>query len=573
MRLEARAAAAMGGSGAPRLSFCCELPGDDLGALLADGSVLADLGALSASVSLALIHLDVDTAACVRRFNDAGVPVTAWLVLDERDGYYSTPDNAVATAARYDAFKAWAAEHQIAFASVALDIEPPIQELKAIAGPERRRVLRRWAARLFDRRRLADALAAYRELLARVRADGYSTETYQFGFVVDEREAGSTVLQRAIGSMDLRADREWLMLYSSLLGDVAAGFLWNYARSRYLPAIGDTGGTGPIPALSWQQFARDLRLARRWGSDVTVYSLEGSVRQGYLRRMRDFEWNPPVARPAVARPMRLGQAVFRVMLISAEHPRLALLSAAILLPLARRPRLALDWLLAALAYHRLVRPRLRTWGATAGEGAAALPGDRIVPRPRLQHTRAVTIRATAAEVWPWLVQMGFRRGGYYYPGWLDALWGFAIRRRYRHEPWYTDECVVNVNAEHVVPEWQNIRVGDRVADGPDGYFEVREVLPERALVLYTARHPASGRPLDPADPRVGVFVECSWAFVLDPIDPRTTRLLVRTRGDHSPGLLGRSLMLVLFEPVDWLMQTVMLSGIRRRVEQATRQET
>jgi hypothetical protein len=162
--------------------------------------------------------------------------------------------------------------------------------------------------------------------------------------------------------------------------------------------------------------------------------------------------------------------------------------------------------------------------------------------------------------------MGFRPGGYYYPGWVDAVWVWLIRRRYRREPWYTEESVVNVNAERFAPELQHLRAGDRIQDGPDGYFEVRAVLPERALVLYSARHPLSGRPVDPGDPRTGAFVECSWVFVLEGIAAETTRLRVRLRADYTPGPAAAAAVSLLVEPGDWLLQHLMLAGLKARAE-------
>ena len=67
---------------------------------------------------------------------------------------------------------------------------------------------------------------------------------------------------------------------------------------------------------------------------------------------------------------------------------------------------------AGAAYVLAVRPRLLRWGATTQEAAGPLPGDEIIPAPRMQSTRAITISAPVAEVWPWLVQMGAGRGGF-----------------------------------------------------------------------------------------------------------------------------------------------------------------
>jgi hypothetical protein len=295
------------------------------------------------------------------------------------------------------------------------------------------------------------------------------------------------------------------------------------------------------------------------------------VAQGFLARLRTFDWAVPVGRPVAAGPVAGGLAALRVGLWAATYPHLAVASGLVLGRLLARPRLAGAVLAGVSVYDRLVRPRLRTWGATPAEAWRPLPGDELVDHPRLQHTRAITIHAPAGDVWPWLVQMGFRRGGYYYPGWVDALWGWLIRGRYRYAPWYTDQSVVSTNAERVMPELQDVRVGDRIHDGPDGFFEVRDVIRDHALVLYSARHPLSGRPVDPRDPRVTAFVDFSWAFVLVPIDGCTNRLLVRARADYPPGLVARAAISLLLEPGDWLIQSLMLDGIRARAERTAAQ--
>jgi hypothetical protein len=519
-------------------------------------------------VSLALRDLSPEQAAVVRRLNAAGVPVTAWLLVPEADGYFCNLDNVQKAAVRYAAFHTWATAHDLRFVGVALDVETAIQELRQLATSQRGAVVRLWLRRLFDRGRLRRGLAAYRELLARMRADGFRTESFQWPMIVEERAAGATLFQRLLGVMDLRVDREWLMLYTSALNGLGLGMLWHYAGERYLPVVGDTAGAGGDPPLTWDAFARDLRLARRWDDAIGIYSLEGCVAQGFLARLRTFDWDAPVAQPSAARPVALGLAALRAGLWAAEYPHLALAGGLLLRRLLARPRVAAALLGAAWSYHRLLRPRLRTWGATPTEAAGALPGDDLVRYPRLQHTRAITIHAPPAAMWPWLVQMGFGRGGYYYPGWLDAVWDVAIRRRYHHEPWYVDANVVNTNAERIVPELQNLQVGDHIQDGPDGYFEVRELIPERALVLYSARHPLTGHPVDPKDPRVSAFVDFSWAFVLAPVDAHTTRLLVRLRADYPAGPLARAAT-YLIEPGDLFMQTLQLAGIRARAERAT----
>ena len=93
-------------------------------------------------------------------------------------------------------------------------------------------------------------------------------------------------------------------------------------------------------------------------------------------------------------------------------------------------------------------------GATRAEGRATLPGDELVPSPRWQSTRAITIDAPPDAVWPWVVQMGFpsHRAGWYTPHWLDGqMWRIEAR-----------------SADRIVPELQQLAVGDRVPDSEDG---------------------------------------------------------------------------------------------------------
>lgn len=102
---------------------------------------------------------------------------------------------------------------------------------------------------------------------------------------------------------------------------------------------------------------------------------------------------------------------------------------------------------AVVAYIRWFRPWQLTWGATPAEVARALPGDELVPRPTSKATRAITIRATPSEIWPWLVQVGLTRAGWYRYDLLDNL-----GRR----------C-----ATRIIPELQRLEVGDVVPMSPD----------------------------------------------------------------------------------------------------------
>ena len=118
-------------------------------------------------------------------------------------------------------------------------------------------------------------------------------------------------------------------------------------------------------------------------------------------------------------------------------------------------------------YAFAVRPWHLRWGATADEQNERLPGDEVVPNAEHQATHAITIDASVADVWQWLVQIGQSRGGFYSYTWLENLVGCDMH-----------------NADRVVPEWQNIRVGDVVWLHPEfPPLSVIVVEPFKAIVL------------------------------------------------------------------------------------------
>lgn len=179
------------------------------------------------------------------------------------------------------------------------------------------------------------------------------------------------------------------------------------------------------------------------------------------------------------------------------------------------------------------------WGATVDEVDEVLAGDALIPEPDLAATRGVSIAAPAEAVWPWLVQLGVGRGGFYSYDRLERLVGLDVR-----------------SAETVEPGWQGLAVGDRVHLAPRVPLEVRVLESGHALVLQAV--PASGA-LDAGTP-----YDFTWAFVLRPDGPGRTRLVVRERY-ACPSRRSRALA----ETVEWaslVMTHGMLRGVRRRAE-------
>jgi hypothetical protein len=197
------------------------------------------------------------------------------------------------------------------------------------------------------------------------------------------------------------------------------------------------------------------------------------------------------------------------------------------------------------------RPRVMDWGATWDEVVAPLPGDELIDNPLYVTTRAITIAAPAAAVWPWLLQLGQNRGGFYSYARLENFAGLKIR-----------------NADEVRPEWQHLRAGeDFITLDPDGVMKMTIVTlePERALVL------RSGAPGEPPQGPGDFFkgeIEWTWAFVLQTLGPASTRLLVRSRAAWADTVSARAARGVMLGPAHLLMERGMLRGIRARAERA-----
>jgi hypothetical protein len=188
-------------------------------------------------------------------------------------------------------------------------------------------------------------------------------------------------------------------------------------------------------------------------------------------------------------------------------------------------------------YQTSLRPRVRNWGATDSEAASRLPGDELLEKAEGVSTRAIDIEAAAADVWPWLAQMGpTPRGGAYTYDWIENLFGLNMH-----------------SVDQVLPEFQQPEIGETVGLGPN-LMRLARVEPEHVLAWRSDD---------------GSWV---WTFVLDERDGRM-RLVSRNRF-HLPTLAGRLSMLPM-ELGSLVMERKMLLGIKQRAEQLakTRQAT
>jgi PPOX class probable F420-dependent enzyme len=168
----------------------------------------------------------------------------------------------------------------------------------------------------------------------------------------------------------------------------------------------------------------------------------------------------------------------------------------------------------------------------ADEARRSLPGDELVADAKIGWTHAITIGARPAAIWPWLVQMGCRRAGWYS---YDGLDNAGVP-----------------SADRILPELQRVQVGDILPQTPkvEDRFVVRAVEPERVLVLGDAAG------------------SMSWAFVLEPVGESGTRLITRSRGAYDRLALGL-LLKVVWHPVHFGMQRRQLLNLKRLVEAVT----
>lgn len=225
----------------------------------------------------------------------------------------------------------------------------------------------------------------------------------------------------------------------------------------------------------------------------------------------------------------------------------------------RRLRAGTVSAVAALGTSAMLRRVARHTGVSAAEARSSMAGDDLVPHPMAEWTRGTTIDAPPGEIWPWLVQMGYGRGGWYTPLWVDRLFGIEARR----------------SAEVLLPEYQDVEVGDIIQDGPDyeGYFRLKVLEPERAIVYWSRRHPWRGHPVDPTDEEAlaqleasllagGIYLDFSWGLTLREIVPGRTRVLLRTRANYGPRWLPATMLGL----ADVHIGGTMLRGIKQRVE-------
>jgi hypothetical protein len=187
----------------------------------------------------------------------------------------------------------------------------------------------------------------------------------------------------------------------------------------------------------------------------------------------------------------------------------------------------------AVLYWFPIRRWMNRWGTTPSDLTRVMAGDGLLRNPTYSGTMAVIVNATPQHIWPWLAQIGYRRGGLYSYDWLDRLFGYLDRP----------------SAARILPEFQHLAVGDEIPVGRGPSWPVAVVEPNRALVLDMRK--------------LGGF-DWVWQFGLYTLDENRTQLVSRSRV-RTRGAWAR-LVTYAIEPAGFLMTRRMLLGLKQRAE-------
>ena len=187
----------------------------------------------------------------------------------------------------------------------------------------------------------------------------------------------------------------------------------------------------------------------------------------------------------------------------------------------------------AVLYWFPLRRWFARWGTTADDLTRVMAGDGLLADPTFSATMAVVVNAGPENLWPWLVQMGYQRGGLYSYDWLDRLFGYLDRP----------------SATRILPEFQHLAVGDEIPVGRGPRWPVAAIEPRRALVL---------------DMRDTGGFDWVWQFGLYTVDETHTRIVSRSR--VRPLTIWAKLFMFVLEPAGFLMTRRMLLGLKQRAE-------
>lgn len=281
------------GRAMPILSFFNEMKTPALSKLFEDSTLIPNLQKLHAEIRMGMLDLTPERAAIIETLNKAGIPVVAWLLLPEEQGYWFNNSNGAVAIERYIQVKKWIDENHLLFKGIGLDLEIDMNDLKLLKE-DPRKMLRKIPGRLYDKSTLEEGGIQYARLISQIKADGYPVENYYVPFIKDEAANNRSSIQQVTKFMDIRTDKEIPMLYSSFIG-LADGLIQVYGFDQHVKAIalGSTGGgfDTTFPKLSYERLIHDINIASKKADELHIFSLEGCVQSGYLTRLLTYTYD------------------------------------------------------------------------------------------------------------------------------------------------------------------------------------------------------------------------------------------------------------------------------------------
>jgi hypothetical protein len=202
----------------------------------------------------------------------------------------------------------------------------------------------------------------------------------------------------------------------------------------------------------------------------------------------------------------------------------------------------------------MTRPWHTQWGATEKEVAATMPGDDLVPAPRQKATRAVTIDAPPDKVWPWIVQMGYRRAG-----WYTYDWFYKLTK--------SGDFVDGHSSKRIVPKLQDIKAGDVIMINPQVGYTIMDLKKPEYLVELARVDMATGEAFY-LEKTPDNYMNGTWVYVLKPLADDKTRLIVRSFNDWK-GKIGALSNAGAMELGAFIMFRKMMLGVKKRAEAAS----
>lgn len=312
-----------GNGASPDLSFYCELRGTEFNDLFTDTALIRELVDMNVSLRIGLHDFSTERTTTIQKLNEAGIPLVAWLLLPEEDGYWFNMHNGEKAEKRYADFKKWTSDNNLKWEGIGIDLEPDMNDGKLFFSHPWKLVWKVYK-RLYDNKSLKEATNLYQELIDRMKNDGFHVESYLIPFIFDERELKTTSLQKLMGIVDIKTDSEIPMLYTSAMGNSAIIPL--YHRDNMPIALGSTGGGVEVngielASLTWDNLEKDLLIASKLTDDIHIFSLEGTLQKGFLKDIKnlDFNRNAPDISVQIIKQKKFDKTI-RFLLVILNHP-------------------------------------------------------------------------------------------------------------------------------------------------------------------------------------------------------------------------------------------------------------